>query len=74
MEVSLHLNPGALGDATEPATSRIAANSASDPGIIPVCFLCSEAVQRYFTVEERNRYLSDPTVLKKVMKQIGWLK
>lgn len=74
VEVSLLLNPYILADTGGPALAGMALTGATNASTIAVCFLCGEAVQRSFTVEERSCYLSDPVTLRNVMEQIGWIR
>lgn len=72
--VSLLLHPYNLVDTGGSALAGMTLTGATNASTIPVCFLCGEAVQRSFTVEERSCYLSDPVTLRNVMEQIGWIR
>lgn len=41
--------------------------------VIPACKLCSTAVDTFFSMEERMRYLANPETLRWTMEKIGWV-
>ncbi|KAK9900917.1 hypothetical protein P389DRAFT_187754 [Cystobasidium minutum MCA 4210] len=72
MEVILPLHTDTVASSTALVTlSKRSENPKTCPHVV-VCFLCSEAVKRTFSVEERNRYLTEPILVRTAMRVVGW--
>lgn len=68
--VRVHLIPESMHDSL--VKEGVYTRSECSAYQIVTCYICSEAIKRYFTDEERARFLSTAGDLKQNLDAIGW--